>query len=203
MGLIIREGSFKHKLFPVSQKLHKIAHPGVIQEPGGGQIVLPVMGLGSAGGRCGSLGLGWALGRAVVQSVSACWCVELSGWKRRHLQRDPLPQLLGLLPSLQGLQDIVELHHAHRGETECPASTSYYVDKVVIVCRGQVDQPIVDVLFGEWENMRLESGLCWNTLPSWPRGPFFFFLFFLNLPKVKDMPAVNSVDKHWTDEFIN
>lgn len=83
------------------------------------------------------------------------------GWERRssptplpsqswgeggHLQRDALPQLLGLLAPLQVLQHVVELHHAHRGQAEGPAGAADDVDKVVVVGRGQVDQPVVDVL---------------------------------------------------------
>ena len=63
-----------------------------------------------------------------------------------HLQRDALPQLLGLLAPLQVLKHVVELHHSHRGQTEGPAGTADDVDKVVVVGRGQVDQPVVDIL---------------------------------------------------------
>lgn len=69
-----------------------------------------------------------------------------SGREGCHLQGDTLPQLLGLLASLQVLQHIVELHHAHRRQAESTSSTADDVDEVVVVSRCQVDEPVVDVL---------------------------------------------------------
>ena len=70
----------------------------------------------------------------------------LSGGEGGHLQGDALPQLLGLLASLQVLQHIVELHHAHRCQAERTTSAADDVHKVIVVCRRQVDEPVVDVL---------------------------------------------------------
>lgn len=69
-----------------------------------------------------------------------------SGGEGRHLQWDALPQLLGLLASLQVLQDIVELHHAHRRQAEGSPGATDNVDEVVVVGGRQVDEPVVDVL---------------------------------------------------------
>lgn len=69
-----------------------------------------------------------------------------SGGESCHLQRDALPELLGLLASLQVLQDIVELHHTHRCQAESTASAADDVDKVIIISRCQMDEPVMDVL---------------------------------------------------------
>lgn len=72
-----------------------------------------------------------------------------SGGEGGHLQGDPLPQLLGLLPPLEVLQHIVELHHSHRRQAERAAGAADDVDEVVVVSRGQVDEPVMDVLWTE------------------------------------------------------
>lgn len=72
-----------------------------------------------------------------------------SGGEGGHLQRDPLPQLLGLFAPLQVLQDVVKLHHSHRGEAEGAAGAADDVDEVVVVGRGQMDEPVMDVLWRE------------------------------------------------------
>lgn len=59
-----------------------------------------------------------------------------SGREGGHLQADPLPQLLGLFPSLQVLQDVVKLHHPDRRQTERPSSAADDVHKVIVVSRG-------------------------------------------------------------------
>lgn len=79
-----------------------------------------------------------------------------SGGEGGHLQGDPLPQLLGLLPPLEVLQDIVELHHPHRRQAERTAGAADDVDEVVVVSRGQVDEPVVDVLWAE--ERQVETG---------------------------------------------
>lgn len=73
----------------------------------------------------------------------------LSGGEGGHLQRDPLPQLLGLFSSLEILQDIVKLHHANRRQAERATGAADDVHKVVVVGGGQMDEPVVDVLWAE------------------------------------------------------
>lgn len=70
-----------------------------------------------------------------------------SGREGGHLQGDPLPQLLGLFPSLQILQHVIKLHHSHRRQAEGAPSAADDVHKVIVVGRGQVDEPVVDVLW--------------------------------------------------------
>lgn len=79
-----------------------------------------------------------------------------SGGESCHLQGDALPQLFGLLASLQVLQHIIELHHTHRRQAESAAGTADDVDKVIIVRRCQVDESVVDIL-------RRQRGRCDST----------------------------------------
>lgn len=69
-----------------------------------------------------------------------------SGGESCHLQGDPLPQLLGLLASLQVLQHVVKLHHTNRCQAESTSSAADDVDEVIVVGRRQVDEPVVDIL---------------------------------------------------------
>lgn len=69
-----------------------------------------------------------------------------SGREGGHLQGNTLPQLLGLLAPLQVLQHVVELHHAHGRQAESTPSAADDVDKVIVVSRRQMDEPVVDVL---------------------------------------------------------
>lgn len=62
-----------------------------------------------------------------------------SGGEGGYLERDPLPQLLGLFAALEVLQDVVELHHAHGGQAEGAAGTADRIHKVVVVGRGQMN----------------------------------------------------------------
>lgn len=84
--------------------------------------------------------------------------VQDSGGEGCHLQGDALPQLLGLLSSLQVLQHIIKLHHTHGCQTESTSSTADDVDKVIVICRGQVDEPMVDVLQREREGSIILAG---------------------------------------------
>lgn len=70
-----------------------------------------------------------------------------SGGESCHLQGDALPQLFGLLASLQVLQHVVELHHTHGCQAESAAGAADDVDEVVVVRGCQVDEPVVDVLW--------------------------------------------------------
>lgn len=84
-----------------------------------------------------------------------------------------MPQILGLLAALQVLEDVVELHHAHRGQAEGASGAANGIHKVIVVCRSQMDQPMVDVLWrkqGEnvgmvtkWDT-KLSSEAYWGTL---------------------------------------
>lgn len=88
--------------------------------------------------------MGALLARAPAHAPPGC--AGCSGGEGRHLQGDALPQLLGLLASLQVLQHVVKLHHAHGRQAESAASAADDVHKVVVVSRRQVDEPVVDVL---------------------------------------------------------
>lgn len=70
-----------------------------------------------------------------------------SGGEGGHLQGDPLPKLLGLFPSLQILQHIIKLHHSNWRQAEGAPSAADDVHKVIVVSRGQMDKPVVDVLW--------------------------------------------------------
>lgn len=69
-----------------------------------------------------------------------------SGGESCHLQGNALPQLLGLLASLEVLQHVVKLHHSHRRQAEGAPGAADDVDEVVVVGGRQVDEPVVDVL---------------------------------------------------------
>lgn len=73
----------------------------------------------------------------------------LSGGEGGHLEWDPLPQLLGLFSSLEILQDIIELHHANRRQAERTTGAADDIHEVVVVGGGQMDEPVVDVLWAE------------------------------------------------------
>ena len=98
-------------------------------------------------------------GRGAPESRSRPRLPGPSGGEGGHLQGDPLPQLLGLLASLQVLQHVVELHHPHRRQAEGAASAADDVDKVVVVGRGQVDEPVVDVLWRRRSRRQLPVSL--------------------------------------------
>lgn len=115
-------------------------------------------------GPCG--GCAWLSGVAVVKLEAVCCCL----WGEcGHLQRDALPQLLGLFASLQILQHVVELHHPHRREAKRPPGAADDVDEVVIVGRCQVDESMVDVLRREMGVRRLVG---WNR--CWIKTSRFF-----------------------------
>ena len=91
--------------------------------------------------------------------------MELQSWgEGGHLQGDALPQLLGLLAPLEVLQDVVELHHAHRRQAEGPPGAADDVDEVIVVGRRQVDEPVVDVLQRWTEKVKFSYSYGLNTV---------------------------------------
>lgn len=57
-----------------------------------------------------------------------------------------MPQILGLFAPLQILKDVVELHHAHRGQAEGASGAADGIHKVVVIRWSQMDQTMMDVL---------------------------------------------------------
>lgn len=89
-----------------------------------------------------------------LQLCRAKGCVELhllSRWEGGHFQRDPLPQIFCLLATLQVLENIIKLHHAHRSQAEGASGAADGIHKVIVVSWSKVDQPVMDVLDGNRE----------------------------------------------------
>lgn len=84
-----------------------------------------------------------------LQLCRAKGCVELHLLSRReggHFQRDPLPQILCLLATLQVLENIIKLHHAHGSQAEGASGAADGIHKVIVVSWSEMDQPVMDVL---------------------------------------------------------
>lgn len=50
-----------------------------------------------------------------------------------------MPEILGLFAALQVLDDVVELHHSHRGQAEGASGAANRVHKVIVVRWSEVD----------------------------------------------------------------